>query len=44
MVTGVILGADFWVRLGDLTLNFTEKWMRVTELGIDLQLFETDTP
>ena len=44
MVTAAILGADFWVRLGELTLNFKEKRMKMVKLGVDLELFETDTP
>ena len=42
MVTKAILGADFWVRIGEMTLNFKERILSVDHLGICLQLYESD--
>ena len=45
MVTSVILGADFRVRLGELTLDFKNKCLKVKvpKFGLALQLFETNS-
>ena len=42
MVTKVILGADFWVRLGEMTLNFRDRKLSVEHLGLMLDLFDSD--
>ena len=42
MVTKAILGADFWVRIGEMSLNFKDRKLKVDHLGIELQLYETD--
>ena len=44
MVTRVILGADFWVRLGEMTLDFSGRRLKVEKLKMDVEMFETDTP
>ena len=44
MVTNAILGADFWVRLGEMTVNFKDKVLRVEHLGLQLALFDTAEP
>ena len=43
MVTSTILGADFWVRLGELTLDFKGGSLRVPKFNLEVRLFETDT-
>ena len=40
MITPVILGADFWSRLGEFSLNFQEGKLRVQSLGLELDLQE----
>ncbi len=42
MVTKAILGADFWVRIGEMTLNFGERLLSVDHLDIRLRLYESD--
>ena len=42
MVTRAILGADFWVRIGAMTLNFKERKLVVSHLSLELKLHETD--
>ena len=43
LVTRMILGADFWVRLGEITLDFAQRRLRIEKLGINTELHETDT-
>lgn len=40
MITPVILGADFWGRLGEFSLNFKEGKLKIKSLGIELDLQE----
>lgn len=40
MITPVILGADFWMRLGEFTLDFVHRKLRVTSLGVEVNLME----
>ena len=42
MVTGAILGADFWVRMGEMTVNFRERKLLVQHLNLEMELFETE--
>jgi transposase InsO family protein len=44
MVTDAILGADFWVRLGEMTFNFRDRVLKVERLGLQLELFDTAEP
>ena len=33
LVTRMILGADFWVRLGEITLDFAQRRLRIEKFG-----------
>ena len=41
MVTNTILGADFWIRLGELTIDFKNKQVRVASLGLEIDLLDS---
>jgi transposase InsO family protein len=41
MITEVILGADFWARFGEFTLDFKEGRLKIPKLGISVKLWES---
>ena len=41
MITPVILGADFWMRLGELTIDFKSRKIKVNRLGIQLDMLQS---
>ncbi len=42
MITAMILGADFWVRLGEI--DFRRKRLMVTRVKLDIPLYDCDVP
>ena len=40
MITVIILGADFWSRLGEFALDFKEKVLQSAKVGLCVQLKE----
>ncbi len=41
MITNVILGADFWARFGEFTLDFQEERLKIPKLGVSIRLWES---
>ena len=41
MITPVILGADFWMRLGELTIDFKSRKIKVNSLGVQLDMLQS---
>lgn len=42
MITGVILGADFWARLPPMLLDFRNRSLSIPELGVETEMFGSD--
>ena len=44
MITAMILGADFWVRFGEMTIDFQRSRLMVKRVKLDIPLYDCDVP